>query len=110
MKIYVETKEMTQAEAEAGQTKTRRLATANQVFQIPQDRWNMACYPHTPLRIEKGLLARGYNFLVDYNRRGVGADVQPSVRLGVLYVDDEKPHTHKFLAQPKKCKCGKLRA
>ena len=111
MKLYVEKKEMTQAEAEAGQTATKRLCTASQYIQIPKEQWEREVYPHTPLRIENGLLARYCNDLDDYDRRGVYAGYQPSDRFGVLYVLDEEPCKHKFKKQPDKCeKCGEVKA
>ena len=109
MKLYVEKKEMTQAEAEAGQTKTKRLCTTSQYFQIPKEQWEKEVYPHTPLRIENGLLARIYDDFNYYVRRIVDADQQPSGRFGVLYVLDEKPCEHKWVKQFPKCSvCGQV--
>ena len=103
MKLYVEKKEMTQAEAEAGQTKTKRLCTASQYFQISKEQWVKEVYPHLPVRIENGLLARNFVGYIYGDRRGVIAGQRPSCRFGVLYVIDEKSHNHIFKAQPKKC-------
>lgn len=100
MKLHIETKPMTQAEAEAGQKNGRRLATASEVFEIPTDQWNKECYPHTPLRIENGLLARSFYALGYDGRRYVNALDRPSHRFGVLYVLDEKPCEHR-VSKPK---------
>lgn len=111
MKLYVEKTEITQAGAEAGQTKGKRLMTASEFFQIPEEQYMAEVYSHLPLRIENGLLARsvddfgfGYN-----NRRYVVAVGQPSNRFGVLYIINEKPHKHEFVKQKDKCECGEER-
>jgi hypothetical protein len=110
MKLYIEKTPMTEKEAEAAQTKTKRLCTASQYFKIPKDQWEKEIYPHTPLRIEDGLLARDGYVGFDGVRRVVVVR-RPSGRVGVLYVIDEEPCKHTFEKQPDKCKdCGEVRA
>ena len=108
MKFYVEKTEMTQAEAEAAQTKTKRLAEAHEVLQMPWEEFEGDIRDLCPLRIAHGLLVRYDDVLLD--GRVVVALYDPSdVRFGVLYVIDEKPHKHKWVKQPRKCEeCGEI--
>ena len=107
MKFYVEKTKMTQAEAEAAQTKNKRLAEAHEVLQMPWEDFKRDIRVSCPLRIAHGLLVRGDGLV----RRGVDAYYGPGGgRFGVLYVIDEKPHKHKWVKQPRKCECGREEA
>ena len=109
MKFYVEKTKMTQAEAEAAQTKNKRLAEAHEVLQMPWEDFKKDIRDSCPLRIAHGLLVRCDYDLFDW--RNVYACCNPGdVRFGALYAIDEKPHKHKWVKQPRKCECGREEA
>lgn len=91
----------------------KEMYDAHEFLTMPLDEAKKLLYPggkYEPFWLKGGLLARSGNvFGHVYDRRGVVADYQPSLRFGVLYVLDEKPHKHEFKKQPEKCGCGEVK-
>lgn len=104
MKLYISETEMTKDEAEAYRKDGKRLITASEFFKIPKEQYDEEVRPHTPLRIENGLLVRGVVYCY-FGGRGVFAFCGPDDRFRVLLVED-KAHKHRWVKQLMKCECG----